>query len=108
MRSIAPIALRVASAVVVLGLLVPTVLGHGGDEAMSMEMGSDMTIGVTAPPPELDLSPSYIAHPEHGSILLAHIGLMLLAWVFVLPLGKCVVDGGSPNGLCAWFRADRA
>lgn len=71
-----------------LGLLVPTVLGHGDDEAMDMDMGSGATFSGNAPQPEAELVPSYFAHPEHRGILLAHIGLMVLAWVLILPLGK--------------------
>lgn len=93
MRSITISALRLASAIAVLGLLVPTVLGHGDDnEAMGMEMDMDMSSsmssGGNATQPEADFPPSYFAHPEHRGILLGHIGLMVLGWVFVLPLGK--------------------
>lgn len=95
MRSITISALRVASAIAVLGFLVPTVLGHGDDnEAIDMDMGTDMDMssgmssGGNASQPEADFPPSYFAHPEHRGILLGHIGLMVLAWVFMLPLGK--------------------
>lgn len=94
MRSITISALRLASAIAVLGLLVPAVLGHGddNDEAMGMEMemdmSSSMTSGGNATQPEADFLPSYFAHSEHRGILLGHIGLMVLGWVFVLPLGK--------------------
>lgn len=81
-------ALRVASAAALLGLLVPTVLGHGDDEAMDMDMGSGRTFSGNASQPEPEFVPSYFAHPEHRGVLLGHIGLMVLAWVFVLPLGK--------------------
>lgn len=96
MRSITVSALRVASAIAVLGLLVPTAFGHGDDnEAMGMEMGMDMSSGMTsggnATQPEAHFPPSYFAHPEHRGILLGHIGLMVLGWVFLLPLGKSLV-----------------
>jgi hypothetical protein len=31
---------------------------------------------------------SYFAYQEHVGSIIAHIGLMVLAWFFVLPLGK--------------------
>lgn len=96
MRSISISALRVASAIAVLGFLVPTVLGHGDDNeaadmGMDMDMSSSMSSGGNASQPEVDFVPSYFAHPEHRGILLGHIGLMVLAWVFMLPLGKSSV-----------------
>ena len=86
MRLVTTSALRVASAAAILGLLIPTVLGHGEDEAMDMGMGSDETFSGNASQPESEIVPSYFAHPEHRGILLGHIGLMVLAWVIVLPL----------------------
>lgn len=88
MRSIATPAIRVASAALLLGFLVPTTLSHGDSEAMDMHMGSDMSIGVDEPQPEVEYPPSYFSHPDHRGVLLAHIGLMVLAWVMILPLGK--------------------
>lgn len=93
MPSIAISALRLASAIAALGLLVPTVLGHGDDNEdmgmeMEMDMSSSMISGSNASQPDADYIPSYFAHPEHRGILLGHIGLMVVGWVFLLPLGK--------------------
>lgn len=66
--------------------MVPVVLAHGDDE--TMDMGDGMAMPTQAPQPDLDLPPSYVAHPEHRAVLITHIALMVLAWVFVLPLGK--------------------
>jgi len=106
MRLIINPALIVASAALVLGLLVPSVLGHGGDENMDMgtdmDMQSGMIIGVTEPQPEVDFPQSYFSYPEHRGTLLAHISLMLLAWVVVLPIGK----SASSQGTTAIFKIE--
>lgn len=60
---------------------------------MDMYTGADMSIVVSEPQPEVEYPPSYFSHPEHRGVLLAHIGLMVLAWVIVLPLGKSNVLG---------------
>ena len=31
---------------------------------------------------------SYFTYPNHGGLMLAHIGLMIVAWFFVLPIGE--------------------
>lgn len=74
MKAITTFALRAVASAAVLGL-VPAVLGHGDD--MKMEKG------------EADkYPPTYFAHPEHQTAIYAHIGLMVLGWVFVLPIGE--------------------
>ena len=32
--------------------------------------------------------PSYAGLSEHSGLMISHIGIMVLAWVFVLPVGK--------------------
>lgn len=32
---------------------------------------------------------TYFAHQEHIALLYSHIALMVLSWVFILPIGKC-------------------
>lgn len=32
--------------------------------------------------------PTYFSHGEHVAVIYSHIALMVLAWVFVLPVGK--------------------
>ena len=34
---------------------------------------------------------SYFAYPEYGGIMMAHIGLMTVAWLFVLPIGELML-----------------
>lgn len=103
MRPIATPVLQVASAALVLGLLVPSVLGHGGDESMDMgmKMTSGMAIDVTDPKPEVDFPPNYFSHSEHRGVLLAHISLMVLAWVVLLPIGKFASSQGATSILKA-------
>lgn len=67
---------------------------------LDMSMGSDGALGATQP--ESDALPSYFAHPEHRGILLGHIGLMVLAWVFVLPLGKWKFRRQLPSLTISW------
>lgn len=55
---------------------------------MDMDMDSAMAIGVSEPEPVVAFLENYFSHPEHRGVLLAHIGLMILAWLVVLPLGK--------------------
>lgn len=86
MRPITASAFRTAAAVAFLGLLLPVVLAHGDDEAM--DMGDATGAAADEPMPNSDLPPSYFSHSEHRRLLVAHIGLMIIAWVFILPLGK--------------------
>jgi hypothetical protein len=66
-----------------LGFL-PAVLAHGIDN-----MDMDMSGGPEEAQPKSDsYPPTYFAHPEHRGVIHAHIGLMVFAWVVVLPVGK--------------------
>lgn len=85
MRPITRTAFRVASATVFLGLLLPAVLAHGDDE--TMDMGEGVAMAADEPSLDVEYPPTYFAHPEHRGLLVAHIALMVLAWVVVLPLG---------------------
>ena len=86
MRAIATSILRLVAGAAVLGL-IPTALAHGDD--MSMEKGE-----ADKPRPADEYPPTYFAHPEHQTAIYAHIGLMVLGWVFVLPIGEM--------DLCPW------
>ena len=83
--------LFLASLAVLLGL-VPAALGHGG-ETEGMDMGMDMGMDTTvdqARPDEGDYPPTYFTHPEHRGAIYAHIALMVVSWVFMLPVGKSI------------------
>lgn len=60
------------------------------DMDMDMEMvtaGAGMPLGATTSNATLAVPPSYFRHPEHSHLILAHIALVTIAWVFVLPIG---------------------
>ena len=80
MKVIATSILRLVAGAAVLGLL-PTALAHGDD--MNMEKDE-----ADKPRPADEYPPTYFAHPEHQTVIYAHILLMVLAWVFVLPVGE--------------------
>lgn len=88
-------ATRAAFAAALLLASIASALPHG-DEAMDMggmDMG-DMDMHASHPEHEShadtsDDSPmSYFAYGKHSSTIVAHIALMVLAWCFVLPIGK--------------------
>lgn len=85
MRSTTRSAFRVAAATAFLGLLLPVVLAHGDDD--TMDMGEAVGLAADEPNPDVEYPPTYFAHPEHRGVLVAHIVLMVLAWVVVLPIG---------------------
>jgi len=72
------------ASVAVLGLLVPAALAHGDEKGHG---GMEMT-EADKPLPEDQYPPTYFAHPDHKAAIYAHIALMVLAWVFMLPVGK--------------------
>jgi protein-S-isoprenylcysteine O-methyltransferase Ste14 len=76
---------------VVLFDLVSVTLAHGHDEDASMEMSSGMNISEVPRPHIYNITdmgpPSYFRHPEYSGLMLLHIVLMTMAWIFVLPLG---------------------
>ncbi len=73
--------------------LVSVALAHGHDENARMEMSNCMNISEVACPHSSIFnstetgSPSYFRHPEYSGLMLLHIVLMSIAWIFVLPLG---------------------
>lgn len=70
-------ALRIAAAALLLSL----VAAHG-DEHMDMSAHD-------APQPQDHAQPrSYWSLSEHATLMYWHIGLEMLAWVVVLPIGK--------------------
>jgi len=80
MKVLASSLLTAAACAVALGL-VPAALAHGDD--MNMAKGE-----VDSPLPEDEYPPTYFALADHRVVIYAHIGLMVLAWVFLLPPGK--------------------
>lgn len=94
--SIVRSAILALTGVVALSLMVPGVLAHG-DEAGGMDMGVGEAGGMggmmnmstpDAKPDESSYPPTYFAHPEHQGLLWAHIVVMAIGWIIVLPVGK--------------------
>ncbi|KAF2804915.1 uncharacterized protein BDZ99DRAFT_511460 [Mytilinidion resinicola] len=50
------------------------------------EGGNEPTAVMSNSSDEPHLPPSYMRHPEHVTLILAHIALMIVGWVFVLPI----------------------
>lgn len=79
-----------AAALVLCAL--PAVLAHGDEHAaagadMEMDMDMDMSAEDSSKPDAGSYAPTYFTHPEHRGLIYAHIGLMVLSWVVILPLG---------------------
>lgn len=102
MRSATRPAFRLLATAAVLGAVLPAVLAHG-DEGMSMHADMDGAMDMSAQQPEHDAQeypPNYFGHAEHRGILLAHIALMVLGWVVVLPLGESRAVVPPREGSC--------
>ncbi|KAI0850239.1 hypothetical protein F5Y00DRAFT_252327 [Daldinia vernicosa] len=88
MKSTAQSALKALALVAIAGA-IPTILAHGhGDEGatdMDMDMSMDMSKEDPKPDPE-SYTPTYFSHPEHVVEIYAHIALMVVGWVIMLPL----------------------
>ncbi|KHE78641.1 hypothetical protein GE21DRAFT_1057557 [Neurospora crassa] len=87
----------------VFGLLVPTVLAHGGDEGGHSGHGGMEMTDADKPRPEEEYPLTYFAHPDHKTAIYAHIALMVLAWVFMLPVGVMLSIARSRYRLLAQF-----
>ena len=72
--------------VAVLGLL-PSVIAHGHDEDMDMSMVRPTMSNLTEVSP-VAVPMSYFRYSENSALLIAHISLMTISWVFVLPIGE--------------------
>ncbi|RAL03792.1 Ytp1 family protein [Aspergillus ibericus CBS 121593] len=68
---------------------VANALPHGDDDAMDMDMNMDMSHSDSTQDSHTDENDeslmSYFAYGKHSGAIMAHIGLMVLAWCFVLP-----------------------
>jgi hypothetical protein len=86
----------VFSTTVVLLEFATVAAAHGDEIANKTTTEMSSSSDKPHPPPT-----SYMRHPEHVTLILAHIALMVVGWVFALPVGKpataqeshgCVVD----------------
>jgi hypothetical protein len=55
---------------------------------MKMDMGMGHVSNTTQPPKDQEYPDTYFAHTEHSGVIYTHIALMVLSWVFLLPIGK--------------------
>jgi hypothetical protein len=84
--------IRLLALVFIAGAL-PAVMAHGdNDGAMDMDEHGDMGghggSGAQEPKPNPDLyPPTYFTHSEHVTAIYAHIAIMVIGWVFMLPTG---------------------
>ncbi|KAK2628863.1 hypothetical protein QTJ16_001966 [Diplocarpon rosae] len=70
--------------------LVSTAVAHGQDEDIPIkEMCSSAHAqpSIILAPVDMTEPETYFQHREHSALLLVHIVLMILGWVFVLPIG---------------------
>lgn len=78
----------VPSAALLLGVL-PLVAAHSDDAHSSVNMGgAHGTAMSNATKVAEQVAPSYFRHTEYAGWMYAHIGLMIIAWVIVLPIGE--------------------
>ncbi|KAI1424243.1 hypothetical protein F5Y12DRAFT_797212 [Xylaria sp. FL1777] len=104
----APKLLRLLALLAVVGAL-PTVFAHGGEaDAMNMHnngtMGGHGGMGSEDPKPDpVSYPPTYFAYPEHVSAIYAHIGIMVIGWVFVLPTAVMLSIARSRYTLATQF-----
>jgi hypothetical protein len=49
--------------------------------------GDDSHAHVVEHTDQMEYPPTYFAHGEHGGLMYAHIALMVISWVIVLPVG---------------------
>jgi Domain of unknown function (DUF2427) len=69
--------------------LASVAVAHSHDEDMNMDMGDPATSRPTITAAANVAAPStYFRYGEHSGLMMAHIFLMTIAWVFVLPIGR--------------------
>ena len=64
---------------------------HDLHSETGMDMGSTSNLSTAGSVDANDpwLLPSYSGLEAHSGLLLAHIAFMVVAWIFLLPIGKC-------------------
>lgn len=87
--AMAPSKVTVAACLLALAALV---LAHGDEHTeaggMDMGMGNGSDTSATTVPEQYKLA-SYVGLAQHQHLMAVHIVLEVLAWFFLLPLGKC-------------------
>jgi len=71
---------------------LPTAIAHGHDENIdgNMDGATHSRPVISSPASNLVTEPlgTYFQYGEHSQLIFAHILLMILGWVFVLPVGR--------------------
>ncbi|GJN69816.1 hypothetical protein PLICBS_003868 [Purpureocillium lilacinum] len=76
-----------ASALLLTTVLASRAHAHGDAAGATTAMDMDTALGEAGHEQSASqYPPKYFAHPGHVGIIYAHIALMVLAWVFVLPI----------------------
>ena len=81
----------------------------GMDTAVGIGIGMGVGVGVGVDEPghaheqsaavdDVQYPPTYFAHPDHSALIYAHIALMVLAWIFALPVGMYITYYLLPKG----------
>lgn len=83
--------LSVGTALVVALTSLSTALAHSDDMEGGGQIGGHNT-GNHTDSPQDNYPPTYFSHPGYAGLMYAHIGLMVVAWVFVLPVGTSGPD----------------
>lgn len=98
------LALRSLAGAVLLSFLLPLAAANSNSHNAARVADMDMSMPEPAAPvaDEITYDPNYMTHPEHRGLMYAHIGLMVLAWVFILPVGKFPrrSSAGFPRARC--------
>ena len=95
-------ALKPALTCALLALLILPLVAAHGDEAPADHLGMDAGGAQSAHDAhsamqmaslgEYNVEPSYWRHSEYSGLMLAHVLLMVVSWVFVLPVGEWPVS----------------
>jgi hypothetical protein len=84
-----PLSKFVALAGAALLGLASVAVAHGHDEDMDMNMGEpSMAKPTISSGANVTVPETYLRYGEHSGLVMAHIFLMTIAWVFVLPIGR--------------------
>ncbi|PWY94430.1 integral membrane protein [Aspergillus sclerotioniger CBS 115572] len=76
---------RAALAAAFFLVSIANALPHGDDDAMDMDMSHSESTQESHTDDDNDSLMSYFAYGKHSGAIVAHIGLMILAWCFILP-----------------------
>ncbi|KIL94460.1 hypothetical protein FAVG1_03024 [Fusarium avenaceum] len=90
-----------ASSALLLALL-PIAVAHDG-ESMGVDMTKRHGVNTTQPPKDEHYSDTYFSHTQHNGLIYTHIALMVLSWVFLLPVAVMFSLANSRFTLPAQF-----